>query len=425
MNKTQKFEIFFNDKKKHHDSEKKHHKHREEKKEKHREEKIEKHREEKIEKIEKFEKFEKNEVHKKHECHKKFQCDCTEEKKIYEPCFSPECQFTIHLDQGNEDYCEAGFNNFNINPFVGKETYYGVNAYEQYRGQISDSQFVCEREQAEEWLLTRFGINITGYLQIPNNGTINGITLTNGYIVTFTSDLSIGLQPIDSQLIGSQTITNLYYQPFVSAQKYCVSSSNCMCNKARVAFVEHRYIFETVDDVQYISYGFMQFYNKGTEVLGIPKDVYVYRYLYPLSLNNATNITDSQSQTNVELNISSWYGGSLAQVAKTRHESNNPCDLDFRGIYSFTVDNTYYNQTTNILQTSDGSCICNNDSQSGVLFGFTKTVNFIRNRLTGTVFFPGTSPLIKQRFEQLGLQEVLNPVNIILPNNVNANNIFS
>ena len=88
--------------------------------------------------------------------------------------------------------------------------------------------------------------------------------------------------------------------------------------------------------------------------------------------------------------------------------------IKFDGNLSFTVDNTYYTKITEIQPNPSAASDSDaDDSQSpGVTSTFQKTVNFVRNSFTATVFFPGANECVTKRLFELGLIDPAQSINI-------------
>lgn len=361
--------------------------------------------------------------HKNHRTYK-FKSECNTEPSQPIKCCEPECQFTIHLDNITLDN-GALISGFQMNPFIGDKNteLYGMANYQLYRGNISDSQFFEERSEAEGWLQKKYGLTIFGYTPLtsfqnyfdakiyglPNmtdvyvafavtNESSNSFFGVNGGILSQLYNGNRRLVNIELHLYGIDNLLGtdliiLFYIPYVSLQDYCVSSSNCVCNKSRVALLEHRYfannflntqyLLFSVSTISYISYGYMQLY-KENNINAKPHKTYTYRYLYPLFISK--NVTFSSTE-----NYITYAGGTLAEISRNDNHSNS-CDKVFDGIFNFTVDNTYY--VTKMQY--DGTYLANvcnfspailNLNTYPYVYNFFKQTNAIRNRFIGTVTF--------------------------------------
>ena len=373
--------------------------------------------------------------HKHHRTYK-FKSECNTEPSQPIKCCEPECQFTIHLDNITLDN-GALFFGFPMNPFIGDNNteLYGMANYQLYRGNISDSQFFEERSEAEGWLQKRYGLTIFGYAPLTNfqyyfsevngiyglpnmtdvyvafavtNETSNSFFGTNGGILSqlyngnkYDLKILLSLYGVNN-LLGTDLIT-LFYIPYISLQDYCVNSSNCVCNKSRVALLEHRYfannnllnaqyLFSNTSTISYISYGYMQLY-KENNINAKPHKTYTYRYLYPLFITQYS--TSSNYSLNFEVSIT-YAGGTLAEISRNDNHSNS-CDKVFDGIFNFTVDNTYYatimyydgTYLPNVCNFSPAiiNDTINNSPTINSYFSFYKKKNAIHNRFIGTVTF--------------------------------------
>lgn len=253
----------------------------------------------------------------------------------------------------------------------------------QYRGIISE-QFVAEREIAQQWLLTRFGITVNSYAESTDPDYPN----------FYSVDFSVVTGPTN-YVSGDFT---LYYQPFTWVQNMCVTNScSNIYNGTRVVLLEHRYMIVSETDVQYISYGYMQFYE--AKCGDLPSQVYTYRSLYPLHMSLVTNnlpltgpitVTDSAAAT--------FYGGTVAEIAIDGQ--------NFNGNFSYVIDNTFYIKSNTIEDIVTGEEIVEN-------------TDFLRRRLTGTVFFPGTNPCVQAKLDELEIEEypevVIQNIDVPLP----------
>lgn len=382
-------------------------------------------------------------------CNKKKQkSECHTEPPFLKGYFQPECQFTIHLDTIVPD-TGARIIDFQNNPFIGDNTkeLSGMANYQFYRGNISDSQFFAERSEAEGWLQQRYGLTVVGYVPFATyQGTniyqptiIDLSSLYNGFVAYATTNESTnayfgqngGLQNTLPSLI------TMYYLPYVSLQDYFISSSNCVCNKARVALLEHRYFvpdirsqnLEFTPQSAYISYGFMQLYKKEFNVNDVPHKTYTYRYLYPLFVNAlSSGLFQNQYPTIEQYNqtksqILTYIGGTVAEITDNDHSSNS-CPKNFNGTFTFTVDNTYYADAEpfNGLYLAN---VCNfvpeldsqyaNELSNYYLNNliFLKVKNAIRNRFIGTVTFKGDyQSEVDEKLMKLGIVDANISINV-------------
>ena len=346
---------------------------------------------------------------KKNEC-EKFVSDCKTCSDRKPDCV-PECQFTIQLDDLTPDYVDYSIQSFTVNPFIGRNTFSGMHQYQHFRGNISDAQFFAERAEAEAWLLSRYGVTIIAYQTNTFYGSSSIFSLLYPYSFTVTYTTNESADTLFDPTEEGALPPVILYTPFVSMENYCVSNSDCPCNGARVALLEHRYVIlpQRVDsgiigfvEIPIISYGFMQLYNKNFDLNNKHHTEYVYRYLFPLRMNASytegvtsveTADQSEESQTiSTTLTTYQWLGSTTAEIAK----NDRDVPLRFDGIFTFVVNNTYYWRYT----------LYNPNPPAQPAVGeidFVKEVNYIRNKLTANVVFSKCDRKLDRDMAQMGL----------------------